>query len=181
MVGARFFLQPQGPKLTQERKECSSAQPQIAMAGMTAGNQQPVESVQGRTQERKCRPGAIQTPEPAAQSGGLGHTIRIQDGRRRRLPAKTVDEVVFQCLAAGDQAVVTIRRRKRRKESKCLTAKITESAADLDPIVIFVMRLFSSAAMADDGFAQTKRAHPKDRPSASRGPLGFQFALCIRK
>ena len=57
-------------------------------------------------QERKRRPRGIQTAEPSAQRGRIGHTIGIFDRGRRSFPGATFHEVASQRLTAGDQAVV---------------------------------------------------------------------------
>ena len=47
--------------------------------------------------------------------------------------------------------------------------------------MIFVVRLFPAAPMADDRIAQTNRALTQDRPSTSFDPIGFEVVLCSRK
>jgi len=47
--------------------------------------------------------------------------------------------------------------------------------------MIFVMRLFAPAAMADDGVLGTDRASAQDEVPASLGPIGFEVVLRGRK
>jgi hypothetical protein len=47
--------------------------------------------------------------------------------------------------------------------------------------VIFVVRLFPPAPMADDRFAQTYRTQAKNRLSGSPCPVGFEVVLRSRK
>jgi hypothetical protein len=47
---------------------------------------------------------------------------------------------------------------------------MAEASANLNPIEIFVVRLFPAAPMADDRIAQTDRALTQDRPPAASTP-----------
>lgn len=64
-------------------------------------------------QERERRPGGIQIAKPTAQSGWIGHSIRIFDRRGGILQCVTFHEVPTESLAAGNQAVVAIGRGKK--------------------------------------------------------------------
>jgi len=132
-------------------------------------------------QKREGRSRRIQMAEPPAEGGGIRHTVRIFDRGRGVFPGVTFQKVPPQRLAAGDQAVMAIRERKRRQESERLAAQIAESPAYPNPVVIFVVSLLATAAMTDDGFAKTDRAVALDRSSVSRGPIHFEVALCGRK
>lgn len=64
----------------------------------------------------------------ASLGGGVGHPIGIFDGRCRRFPRAAVQEATPQGLAAGDQAVVAVGRRKRRQEGERCVARLTNAA-----------------------------------------------------
>src|SRR5207248_10851635 len=116
----------------------------------------------GLAQTRKRRLRRIQTPEPAAQRGRVGHAIGIFDRGRRSFPTPVLQKVAPQCLAAGYQAVVAVRGRKQRQEGECLPAQVTNATPNPDPIMMLVMCLFAATAMTDDGVLQTDRASAQD-------------------
>ena len=86
----------------------------------------------------------------------------IFDHRRGSLPRTAIHEVAPQRLAAGNQAVVTVWRREPRQERERLAAEIAEAAPNLNPNVIFIMGLLSTAAVSDDRFARTNGACTDD-------------------
>jgi len=49
------------------------------------------------------------------------------------------------------------------------------------PIVVFIMRLFTTSAVTDDGVLQTKRAAAQDGFRARLGPICFKIPLRGRK
>jgi hypothetical protein len=151
------------------------------MAEMPAGNERLVEGLQDRAQKTECRPGTIQTTEPSAQSGGIGHALRVLNRGSRGFPGITFHEVALQRLTAGNQAVVAVGRRERRQESERLPAPIAETSTDRNPIVLLVVRLFTAPSVTDDGIAQTHRTLAQDRTSISGDPIGFEVALGRRK
>jgi hypothetical protein len=53
---------------------------------------------------------------------------------------------------------VAIRQRERRQKGEGLAAQIAKATADLNPIMIFIVRLFTAAAMTNDRIAYTNRA-----------------------
>ena len=119
-------------------------------------------------------------PKPPPQRGRIGDAIGIFDHRRRSLPPTAFHEVAPQRLAAGHQAIVAIRRRERRQQRERLAANIAESAPNRNPIVVFVMGLFATAAVSDNRVAQTNRASADDL-GASLGPVGVEVVLRGRK
>jgi len=133
------------------------------------------------TQKREGRPRRIQTAEPSAQGGGIRHAIRIFDRGRGSFPGVTFQEIPSQRPAAGDQAVVAIRRRERRQKGERRLTPIAKAAADRNPVVIFVVGLLTATAMTDDRVAQANGTLAQDRPSISLDPIGFQIALPRRK
>jgi hypothetical protein len=135
----------------------------------------------GLAQKRKRRPGRIQAAEPSPQRRGIGDTIRIFDCWRRGFQGKAFQEKAPQRLAAGDEAVMAVGRRKGRQKRKRLTASIAAAATSLDPIVMFIMRLFAAAAMADDGVLGTNRAPAQCDFRARLGPINFEVVLGERE
>lgn len=129
------------------------------------------------TQERKRRPGRIQSSKPPAQRRGIGHVIRIFDGGRRIFPRTSFHEIAVQRLAAGDEAVVAVGRREGRQERKRLPAPVAKAAPNRNPIVMFVMSLFAAAAMTDDGVLVADRASAQDDVGAGFGPIGIGIDL----
>jgi len=55
------------------------------------------------------------------------------------------------------------------------------AAPNPDPVVVFVMRLFTAAAMADDGVLETDRAAAREEVRTRLGPIGFEVVLRGRK
>jgi hypothetical protein len=76
---------------------------------------------------------------------------------------------------------VGVGQREQRQESECLPAKIANAAANANPVMVFVMRLFAPPTVADDGVLQTRRALAKNDFLCCRGPIGFEVVLCRRK
>ena len=101
-------------------------------------------------QTGKRRDRRIQTPESTAQCGRIGHAIGIFDRGRRSFPATPLDEIAAQRLAACDQAVMAVRRREGWQEGKRLAAPAAKTAANPDPIMVFIVRLFPPAPVSDD-------------------------------
>lgn len=66
-----------------------------------------------------------------------------------------------------------IREREGRQEGECLAAAVANTAADLDPVVVCVVRLLSTAPVADDRSAITNRAQPREE----LGPVRFEVVL----
>src|SRR6476619_4311212 len=89
----------------------------------------PVDYVHNVAQKREGRPRRIQTVEPSAQGGGIRHAIRIFHRGRGSFPEVSFQAIPSQRLAAGDQAVVAIRRRERGQEGERLLTPIAKAAA----------------------------------------------------
>jgi hypothetical protein len=133
------------------------------------------------TQKREGWLRRIQTAEPSAQGRGIRHAIRIFDRGRGSFPVVTFQKVPSQRLATSDQAVVAIRRRERRQEGERLLTPIAKATADGNPVMIFVVGLFTATAMTDDRVAQANGTLAKDRPSTRVDPIDLQIALRRRK
>jgi hypothetical protein len=129
------------------------------------------------TQERKWRLGRIQIPEPSAQRGRIGHAIGIFGRRRRVFPRSALHEIAVQRLATGDKTVMAVRRRERRQEGERLAASLANAAANPDPIMVLVMRLFAAAAMTDNRVFGADRAPAQDDLRTGFGPIGSGIDL----
>src|ERR1700732_4382476 len=53
---------------------------------------------------------------------------------------------------------MAVGRRKRRQEGEGFAAAVAKTAANPDPIVVFIMSLFAPAPMTDDGILHADRA-----------------------
>jgi hypothetical protein len=73
-----------------------------------------------------------------------------------------------------------IRQRKYWQESESLATSRAATAADLDPIVMLVVRLLSAASVADDRLPLTHRASPQDLVAVFL-PLSFKLVRRRKK
>ncbi|HLJ78126.1 MAG TPA: hypothetical protein VKT75_11970, partial [Acidobacteriaceae bacterium] len=132
-------------------------------------------------QERKRRLRRIQASAPPAQRGGIGHAIGVFDGGRRGFPGTAFQKAAPKRLAAGKEAVMGVGRRKGRQEGERLAAPITKAAANPDPVMVLIVRLFAAATMTDDGILRANRAMAQDDLHAGLGPIGFEVELRRRE
>jgi hypothetical protein len=88
---------------------------------------------------------------PSAQRGRIGHAIGVFDGGRRGFPGTAFHEAAPKRLAAGNEAVMAVGRRKGWQEGERLAAPVAKAAANPDPIMVSIVRLFAAASMTDDG------------------------------
>jgi hypothetical protein len=109
------------------------------------------------------------------ECGGIGHAIGVFERGRRLFPGAVLLKTPPQRLAARQQAIVGVRKRKRRQEGESLPATGAPTATDPDPVVILVVRLLAPATVTDDGIAFANRASPQDELIALCGPIGFQL------
>jgi len=119
--------------------------------------------------------GAVEAARPAAEGGGIGHSIGILERGRRLLPGAVLHKVSSERLTAGQQAVVGVGERERGKEGEGLSASMAKAAPDPNPVVMFIVCLLAPATMTDDGIAFANRASPQDELIAVCGPIGFQL------
>ena len=129
--------------------------------------------------ERRLR--RIQALAPSAQCRRIGHAIRVFDGGRRSFPGTAFKEAAPKRLAAGDEAVMAVGWRKGRQEGERLAAPVAKAAANPDPIMVLIVRLFAAAAMTDDGILSANRAMAQDDLHAGLGPIGFEVELRRRE
>ena len=128
-------------------------------------------------QERKRGLGTVQAAKPAAQRGGIGYPIGVLDGGRCRFPAAALHKTPAQRLTSSQQAVVGVRKGEAGKERKRFPAIVTETATDLNPVMLPIMGLLAAATVADDRVLLTNWAPPQDDPGASLRPIRFEVVL----
>ena len=174
MVGEeKFFSETQGPENLQNRSH-PGQRSRLVISRIAA--RQPVSHASERlVEKRKGRLGVVQPVGPAAECGGIGHTIRIFERRRRLFPGGVLHKASPQCLTAHQQTVVRVREREQREEGEGLAATGTATATDANPVVMFIVRLLAAASVADDRIAFTNGASPQDELVAVSGPVGFEL------
>ena len=119
--------------------------------------------------------GAVQAARPAAEGGGIGHSIGILERGRRLFPGAVLHKVSSERLTAGQQAVMGVGERERGKEGEGFSATRAKAASDPDPVVMFIVRLLTAPPVPDDRIAFTKGASPQNELIAVSGPIGFQL------
>jgi hypothetical protein len=90
-----------------------------------------------------------------------------------QLPKCGLQEVTPQRLAAGDEAVMAVRRREWRQERERLVAQVAQAATNPDPIVVSIMGLFAPATVTDDRILHANRASAQNDFRARLSPIGF--------
>ena len=118
----------------------------------------------------------VQSIGPAADSGWIGHTIRILEHRRCRFPAATLHKAPQQRLTTSQQTVVRVRERKQWQKGKSRPATRAVTAPDLNPAVMFIVRLLATASVTDDRIVAAIRASPQDILGAPFVPIDFDLA-----
>ena len=68
-----------------------------------------------------------------------------------------------------------VRERKPRQEGEGLPATRAAAAADVNPVVMRVVRLLAAESMTNDRIALTNGASPQNGLGTARGPIGFQL------
>ena len=124
------------------------------------------------TEKRESRLRGVQAARPAAERGGIRHTIRVPERRRGLFPGAMFHKTPPQCLTARPQTVVRVRERKARQEGEGLPTTGATAAPDVNPVVMLIMRLLAAASMADDRIAFTNGAPPQHDFGAACGPIG---------
>jgi hypothetical protein len=174
MVGGEIFSEPQGPEDLQNR---SQPREKLRFAIGRIIRRQPVSDARECLVEKgKSRLSAVQSVSPATERGGIGHAIRIFERSRRHLfPGTMLHKAPPQRLAARQQTVVRVRKRKQRKKCEGLPAIGATTATDPDPIVVFIVRLLAAASVANDRITFASGAAPQDDFGAARGPIRFEL------
>jgi len=143
---------------------------------------QPMSEVgESLVQEGSCQLRHVQAVSPASERGGIGDAIWIFERGRRLFPGAVVLKAPAQGLGASQQTIVGVRERKRWQEGEGLPATGATTAADPDPIVMFIVRLLAAASMADDRIAFTLGTSPQDDLAAAFSPIRFELAQRGRK
>ena len=138
---------------------------------------QPVNHAGERLVEKgKCRLGAVQAVGPAAKCGRIGHAIRICERRCCLFPGAMLHQAPPQCLTARQQTVVRVRERKTREKGEGSPTTGAATATDINPVVMFIVRLLAAASVADDRITFTSGTSPQDDLRAARGPIRFELA-----
>ena len=119
--------------------------------------------------------GAVQAARPTAEGRGIRHPIGILEDRRGLFPGAVLPKMSPQRLSASQQAVVRVRKRKQGQEGEGLPATRATTAADPNPVVMFIVRLLAPATVADDGIAFANRASPQQDLLAVARPIGFEL------
>jgi hypothetical protein len=131
---------------------------------------------QGAAQEGSRHLGGVQAASPAAEGGGIGYAIRVFKRRYCFFPGAVLLEAPPQGLIASQEAVVRVRERKGCKKGERFPATGAAATADLDPVVIPIVRLLAAASMANDRVPFTNGTSPHDYIGALFGPVGFELA-----
>lgn len=174
-----FSLNPQRPKPVQERANGRPGQLKLMVAENLAAPDPSNYRLKRGSQERKWRLGGIQRPKPPTEGTRIWCAIRIFHRRSCCFPGIALDKAAVQCRATGNRAVLGVWKRKHRQEGNCLAARPTDPAPNHNPVMIFIMSLFSSTSMTNDRILGTQWAASNDR-SQDR-PIFFQLALRFRK
>ena len=174
-----IFLETQGPENLQNRSQ-REQRPGFGIAPPAA--RQPMSEVgEGMAQEGSGRLGDVQAMGPAAERGGIGDVIRVFECGCRLFPGVVLLKAPPQCATSSEQAVVRVRERKQWQEGEGLPAAGATTATDLDPIVMFIMRLLAAASMADNRIAFAPGTSPQDDLLAAFGPIRFEPVRRSRK
>ena len=72
-------------------------------------------------------------------------------------------------------------QRERGQEGERLAAEVTDASANLNPIMIFIVRLFLSATVTDNGVLTANRASAQDTFHTRLGPIASEVVLCSRE
>ena len=118
---------------------------------------------------------------PAAERGGIGHSVRVFERRRRLFPGTVLHSTTPPCLATCQQAVVCVRERKPRQEGEGLPAPGAATATDVNPVVILIVRLLAAASVTDDRIVFTNGTSPQNDFGTACGPIGFELVRRDRK
>jgi hypothetical protein len=80
-----------------------------------------------------------------------------------------------QCLAAGKQTEVGVRKRKQRKKGECRAAVGAAATPNPNPVVMLVVRLLASMPVPDNRIALADRTKAYDDLVAVIGPAGSKL------
>lgn len=151
-----FFLETQCPEVFENRSD-PAQWPRFAIGLMTA--HQPMSyTSDGLTEKGKSQLGCVQAAGPALDCGRIRQTIRILELRQRFFPRTLLRKAPPQCLAARQQAVMRVGKRKQRKESEGRPTTGAAAAMNPNPVVMLVVGLLAAASVTNDRISFTNRA-----------------------
>ncbi len=170
-MGGKIFSETQGPKDLQKRSE-----PRQNFVTRRVAECQPMSDASERLVQKGSRwLGGVEAPGPATERGGIGHSVRVFERRRRLFPAAVLHRTPPPCLTTSQQAVVCVRERKPRQEGEGLPATGAATATDVDPVVMLIVRLLAAVSVTDDRIAFTNGTSPQNDPGTPCGPIGFEL------
>jgi hypothetical protein len=86
-----------------------------------------------------------------------------------------------QRLTTSQQTVVCVGERKQWQKSKSCPATRAVTAPNLNPAVMFIVRLLATAPMTDDRILVANGTSPQDNVGAPFVPIGLDLARRGRK
>ena len=101
--------------------------------------------------------GSIKAGRPAANRGWIRLAVGVLELRHCLFPRAVLHKAQQQCLAARQQAVMRIRKRKHRKKSEGRSASHAAAPANSDPVMMLVVRLLAAVSVTDDRIAVANR------------------------
>ncbi len=151
-----FFSETQRPEVFENRSD-PAQWPCFAIGLMTA--RQPMSYPgYGLTEKGMSQLGRVQAARPAADSGRIRQSIRVLKLGQCLLPRAVLHKALPQCLAARQQAVMRVGKRKQRKESEGRPTTGATAAMDPNPVVMLVVGLLAAPSVTNDRISFTNRA-----------------------
>lgn len=68
-------------------------------------------------------------------------------------------------------------RRKRRQKSEGFAAAVADTAANPDPLMVFIVSLLAPATVADNGILYANRTTTQNDFRTRLAPIGFEVVL----
>jgi len=127
----------------------------------------------GLTEKGMSQLGRFQAARPAADSGRIRQSIRVLKLGQCLLPRAVLHKAPPQCLAARQQAVMRIGKRKQRKESEGRPTTGAAATMDPNPVVMLVVCLLAAAPMTDNRISFTDWTPAYDVLVAVFRPVGL--------
>ena len=128
-----------------------------ASSSLTAALQPMSYAGDGLAEKGSRRLEPVQTLDQRRTVEGSGKRSAILQLRQRLLPRTVLHKAPPQCLAARQQAVMRVRKRKQRKKREGRPAIDAAAATDPDPVVMLVVRLLAATAVTNDRILFTNR------------------------
>jgi len=172
MVGERKIPSaPEGPEDLQNR-----SQPRKRWVILLAVAGQPTSGAsECLAQEGTSRLRRVQAVGPATEGRGIGQAIRVFERGCCLFPGAVLNKTTLQGLTTRQQAVMRIRKRKRREKGKGFSATWAATAPDLDPVVMRIVRLLAASPVTRDRIALANWASAQDDLVGVVGPVSFEL------